>query len=128
MAYISGKDTKKWAPYAGKNSYHADKAQLRHDLGTEGCKANLNAKYEGDWKEAKREGRCYATPINPAATTFTDKGGSRVKLRGRLSLLQRLRRLTRPAKPIITSQLCLGRVEPRRLAQSDGRPGRQYLR
>jgi hypothetical protein len=56
MAYISGKDTKKWAPYAGKNSYHADKAQLRHDLGTEGCKANLNAKYEGDRKEAKARG------------------------------------------------------------------------
>jgi hypothetical protein len=82
--YIAGEATKgnlkSWGDYSKGNSYHADKAQLRHDIGTEGAAKDLAGDWSRDWQQPlkSQEGRGWAK-INPAATpnTYTSKGGSK---------------------------------------------------
>ena len=60
---ISNKDNLAgWADYAKSNSYMPDKAQLKHNLGTEGAKADYAAHDVKDWKQPqrKKEGRGWA--------------------------------------------------------------------
>jgi len=65
------KDLKAWTDRATANSYHPDKAQIRHDLGTKDCADDLKAK-DAKPIQRKEEGHGWA-PINPAAkkNTFT---------------------------------------------------------
>jgi hypothetical protein len=68
-----------WADYAKRNSYHADKSQLRHDIGTERANADYAANDVEDWRQPQRksEGRGWAEPVNPAAKVYGGKGGSK---------------------------------------------------
>lgn len=73
---------KDWADYAKSNSYHADKAQLRHDIGTEGANADYRQGDVKHWKQPQRndsKSRYWADPVNKAAVpnTTTGKGGSK---------------------------------------------------
>ncbi len=64
-----------WADYAKGNSYMPDKAQLKHNLGTEGANADYRAHDVKDWKQPQRksEGRGWTGK----ADTYTGKGGSK---------------------------------------------------
>jgi hypothetical protein len=84
MGNISGVATKgnlkSWANYSKGNSYHADKAQLRHDIGTEGAAKDLKGDWSKDWQQPQKseEGQGWAK-INPAAkpNTYTTDSGSK---------------------------------------------------
>ena len=69
---------KDWADYAMGNSYMPDKAQLRHDLGTEGANADYAAHDVEDWKQPQKqeEGRGWAK-ASENDNTYTCKGGSK---------------------------------------------------
>lgn len=75
-----GKDLKAWSNYSTSNSYHCDKAQLRHDIGTEGANADYKAGDVKDWKQPQRndaKSRYWSDPINKAAVPNTDTGKKR---------------------------------------------------
>ena len=76
---ISNKDNLAgWADYAKSNSYMPDKAQLKHNLGTEGANADYAAHNVKDWKQPQRkeEGRGW-TKDSVTDNTYTGKGGSK---------------------------------------------------
>jgi hypothetical protein len=69
-----------WADCAKGNSCHADKAQLRHDIGTEGANADYAAHDVKDWKQPQRkeEGRGWAkAKATTSDNTYTGPGGSK---------------------------------------------------
>jgi hypothetical protein len=69
-----------WADYAKGNSYMLDKAQLKHNLGTEGANADYRASDVKDWGQPQRkeEGRGWAkAKATTADNTYTGKGGSK---------------------------------------------------
>jgi hypothetical protein len=73
-----------WSDYAKGNSFDPkdSKAQSRHDLSADGCKADFRGNWSDDWKQPQRksEGRGWQNPINKAAvpnTYTTDKGSKR---------------------------------------------------
>jgi hypothetical protein len=76
--YIAGEATKgnlkSWGDYSKGNSYHADKAQLRHDIGTEGAAKDLKGDWSKDWQQPQKsqEGRGWA-PMDTVTkrNTFT---------------------------------------------------------
>ena len=74
--YISGDDLKGWANYAKGNSYHSDKAQTRHDIGTEGCDQDVAEGMPSMPKQKDSEGQGYA-PIDTvtARNTYTSNNG-----------------------------------------------------
>jgi hypothetical protein len=71
--YIAGEATngnlKGWANYSKGNSYHADKSQLRHDIGTVGAAKDLKGDWSKDWQQPQKsqEGQGWAK-INPAGS------------------------------------------------------------
>jgi hypothetical protein len=71
---------KDWAEYSKRNSYHANKAQLRHNIGMEGANADYAAHDDKDWRQPQRksEGRGWAKPgCDLSDKTYTGKGGSK---------------------------------------------------
>ena len=71
---------KAWSDYAKGNSYMPDRAQLRHDIGTEVANADYRRGDDKDWKQPQRndsESRYWSDPVNKAAmpNTYTGKGG-----------------------------------------------------
>jgi hypothetical protein len=69
-----------WAARARDNSYRPNKAQARHDVGTEGANKDYAAGDVKDWKQPQRmaEGCGYA-PMDAvtAKNTYTGKDGSK---------------------------------------------------
>jgi hypothetical protein len=73
---IAGNDFKGWAEYAKGNSYRADKAQLRHDIGTEGAKTDFESGIPDMPRQRREEGRGYAEIDKVTAkNTFTTNEG-----------------------------------------------------
>ena len=44
-----------WSARSKANSYHADKGQLRHDLGGEGALKDFNAGDVKDWRQPQKD-------------------------------------------------------------------------
>lgn len=67
-----------WADYAKGNSYMPDKAQLKHNLGTEGANADHASQDVKDWKQRQKqaEGRDW-TKASVTDNTYTGKNGSK---------------------------------------------------
>jgi len=71
---------KDWAEYSKRNSCHADKAQLKHNLGTEGANADYRAHDVEDWNQPQRkeEGRGWAkAKATTSDNTYTGPSGSK---------------------------------------------------
>jgi len=69
---------KDWSQYAKDNSYHPDKAQLRHDIGCDGCAGGYEQGIE-DMPHQKREGRGYShiDSVTARNTYTSNKGGTK---------------------------------------------------
>jgi hypothetical protein len=63
---ISGDDLKAWSDRAKSNSYHCDKDELKHNLGTEGANADYAAHDDKDWKQPRPS---RSTPRRPRTST-----------------------------------------------------------
>jgi hypothetical protein len=61
---------KDWSDYAKGNSFSqtASKAQSRHGLSADGCKAELKGDWSDDWQQPQKdsEGRGWRNPISQA--------------------------------------------------------------
>ena len=69
-----------WAGRSKSNSYHTDKTQLRHDIGTEGAAKDFKGDWSDDWQmpQCKSEGRGWAkAKATTADNTYTGPGGSK---------------------------------------------------
>ena len=78
----SRENLKDWTDYAEGNSFDqkASKAQSRHDLSADGCKADFKGDWSDDWKQPQRksEGQGWAKMDKVAAdNTYNGKGGSK---------------------------------------------------
>ena len=76
---IVGDDLKAWSDRAKANSYHCDKDELKHNLGTEGANADYAAHDDKDWKQPQRkeEGRGWAKAKGTTSDNTYTKGGSK---------------------------------------------------
>jgi hypothetical protein len=77
---IAGDDLKGWREYAKGNSYHPDRAQLRHDIGTEGAKQDFGSGIPDMPRQKRSEGKGWADMDKVTAdNTFTGKDGTTEK-------------------------------------------------